>query len=253
MLEDMLKFVEKFWYENFGDFSSLEKWGETRESIKSCDMDWMPIYYWIILFVVLLILFVILSRFRRIFDWHSKHILGSALVIWIVGVLVYIVGLYNEGVNGISVVPRAVISSFKMFVVAHDLARVDANLQKDSLYMTVFSLTHFFAAFITFLFIFKMIGYKIKSSWSIWWYKWVGTKDKEVHVFWGMNEASFLLAKDISSSESKKVTPTFSVATGSDLFSFCSAIFVSEYKMYMPKSKEIIIKIKLIQSSALTV
>lgn len=205
MLDHMLEFIKKFLFENFGDFSSVAKWGESRKKVDLGDIDWMAIYDWSILFVFLLIVFVILSRYRKIFDWLSKHILSSALIIWIVGVLIYIVGLYNEGVNGISVVPRAVISSFKMFVVAHDLARVATVFQKDSLYMTIFSLTHFAAAFITFLFIFKMIGYKIKSSWSIWWNKWKGTKDKEVHVFWGMNEASFLLAKKISSSESKKL------------------------------------------------
>ena len=135
MLDHMLEFIKKFLFENFGDFSSVAKWGKSRNNgVSSGDIDWMAIYDWSILFVFLLIVFVILSRYRKIFDWLSKHILSSALIIWIVGVLIYIVGLYNEGVNGISVVPRAVISSFKMFVVAHDLARVATVFQKDSLY-----------------------------------------------------------------------------------------------------------------------
>lgn len=71
--------------------------------------------------------------------------------------------LKNPG-NGLSVVTRAIISSFKMFVVSHDLARVPSYLQANSSYMTAFSVLHFAAAFITFLFIFKMVGYKIKSS-----------------------------------------------------------------------------------------
>ena len=75
--------------------------------------------------------------------------------------MVYIVGFYHEQLNGLAIVPRAVMSSFKMFAVSNDLARVHEVLRKDAFYMTVFSVVHFVAAYVTFLFVFKMVGYKI--------------------------------------------------------------------------------------------
>lgn len=114
------------------------------------------------------------------------------------GVVVYTIGFYDYGVNGLSVVLRAIIASFKMFVVSHDLSRILPLLQTDTLYMSIFSLLHFLAAFITFLFIFKMLGFKIKSSLRLMIRSRFGSKDNAVHLFWGVNEASCQLAKDIS-------------------------------------------------------
>ena len=84
-----------------------------------------------------------------------------------------------------------------MFVVTNELARVPKELQENAIYMSAFSIAHFTAAFITFLFIFKMVGYKIKSSLRLIFHKWFHSKGKVMHLFWGVNEASVLLAEDI--------------------------------------------------------
>ena len=156
---------------------------------------------YLMLFFLLLLLFgvclIAVGRFKGIFEWMSRHLLGTAFALWLLGVIVYIIGFYNGQLNGLAIVPRAIISSFKMFVVSNDLARVQEVLRKDAVYMTVFSLVHFISAFITFLFIFKMVGYKIKSSLNIMLYKWFRAKGRKAHVFWGVNEASMLLAEDI--------------------------------------------------------
>jgi hypothetical protein len=106
-------------------------------------------------------------------------------------------GLYRADLNWLSVIPRAVVSSFKMFVVAHDLARVPKELQEDAIYMSIFSIVHFAAASITFLFVFRMVGYKIKSSWNILIHKLFHSQGGIVHLFWGVNEPSCLLAESI--------------------------------------------------------
>ena len=41
----------------------------------------------------------------------------------------------------------------------------------NAIYMSAFSLVHFAAAFVTFMFVFKMVGYKIKSALNIMIYK----------------------------------------------------------------------------------
>jgi hypothetical protein len=156
--------------------------------------------YLMFFFMVMLLISIYLiteRRFKKCFEWMSRHLLGTALVLWLMGVLVYIVGFYHNQLNGLAIVPRAVISSFKMFAVSNDLARVHEVLRKDALYMSAFSLVHFAAAYITFLFVFKMVGYKIKSSLKILIYKWFKAKGRNAHVFWGVNEASLLLAENI--------------------------------------------------------
>lgn len=189
--------LTEFFSTNFkGVFCAWETTQPNQYDVTS--IDWCSISSWIILFgVFLLAAYFVLSK-SRILDKLSKHILILSLssITWILGVVIYIIGFYNDHVNGLSVVLRAIISSFKMFVVSHDLARIPPLLQHDATYMTAFSVVHFIAAFITFLFIFKMIGYKIKSSVNIFRMLWKA-KDKEIHLFWGVNEASCLLAESI--------------------------------------------------------
>ena len=96
-------------------------------------------------------------------------------------------------------IPRSVISSFKMFVVAHDLARVNKELFTNDFYMACFSITHFLAAFLTFLAIFKLVGFRLFSALRLWLLsiKFLSRGQKTIHVFWGINEESLLLAESI--------------------------------------------------------
>lgn len=187
-------FIIEFLQANFeGMFGT---WG-LNASKDATALNWCSIGYWMVFFVVFSVIFIVLLCKSKIVEKLSKHILPLSLTVWFGGVLLYIVGFYNSGVNGLSVVLRAVISSFKMFVVSNDLARVPGFLRNDTSYMTAFSFFHFAAAFITFLFVFRMVGYKIKSSLKMIIHKWFYAKGKVVHLFWGVNEASCLLAEDI--------------------------------------------------------
>lgn len=149
---------------------------------------------------VLSFLFIYFCRFlikQKVFNVLYHNLLVFSLGIWLVGFIVYVIGYFQSSLFGLAIIPRAIVSSFRMFVVSHDLARIQDICRSDAIYMTVFSLVHFFAALITFLFIFKMVGYKIKSSLKRIIHKWFYAKSKVVHLFWGVNEASCLLAEDI--------------------------------------------------------
>ena len=174
--------------------STLAAWQELTP------IDFDVIYHWLAMFAMLLAVTLWLiyrQKSTSILGSISNNLLVVSSGIWLMGLLIYMVGFYRPGLNFLSVIPRAIIASFKMFVVANELSRVPSELQKDDLFLTIFSLVHFSAAFITFLFIFKMIGYKIKSSLSIITHRYFKAKGKAVHLFWGVNEASFLLAEDI--------------------------------------------------------
>lgn len=193
-LEDVWTWLVELWNHNF--MGMFRVWGST--GVKIADsLNWHSIGYWIVFFILFSALFIIILCRSKLIEKLSRHILSLSVAVWFLGVLIYIIGFYNSGVNGLSVVLRAIISSFKMFVVSHDLARIPHFLQNDSSYMAAFSVLHFAAAFITFLFIFKMVGYKIKSSLRLIFHKWFHSRGKVVHLFWGVNEASMLLAEDI--------------------------------------------------------
>lgn len=193
MFSGILEFFKKIW-ERTSLHDSLDVWNN------SMLIDLGVIGYWILLLGFLLILsiwFLSNKKTSRLLDSITNNLLVVSSVIWLLGVVVYIVGFYRDELNWLSVIPRAIISSFKMFVVTNELARVPKELQENAIYMSAFSIVHFIAAFITFLFIFKMIGYKIKSSLKMIIHKWFYAKGRVVHLFWGVNEASCLLAEDI--------------------------------------------------------
>jgi hypothetical protein len=193
MFSGIIEHLKRIWERApFGD--SIDAWQT------AIPVDIGVIIYWIILLCGLLAISIWLlsnKKTSRLLDSISNNLLVVSSVIWLLGVIIYIVGFYREELNWLSVIPRAIISSFKMFVVTNELARVEPQLHGDAVYMSIFSLVHFTAAFITFLFIFKMVGYKIKSSLRLIFYKWFHSKGKVVHLFWGVNEASVLLAEDI--------------------------------------------------------
>ena len=147
--------------------------------------------------------FMASKRASRVFDAISNNLLIVSVVIWFFGVLLYMIGFYNPALHWVAVVPRVIMASFKMFVAVNELARVSKELQLDVMYMSVFSVVHFAAAFVTFMFVFKMVGYKIKSSLNIVVYNWFYAKEKKLHLFWGVNEASCLLAEDIRKNNEK--------------------------------------------------
>lgn len=161
---------------------------------------WGDLAIWLLVFSILFLglvcLFIYNERYKKLFKWISDHIGICSIIVWSLGVLVYIVGFYKQELTALAIVPRAIIASFRMFVVANELARIPNTFQQDALYMTAFSLVHFAAALITFLFIFKMLGYKIRTTVRLIWHSWWRSKNKNVHLFWGINDASCSLAKD---------------------------------------------------------
>ena len=164
----------------------------------SCLLAW-NFWFFAGLVAFILLCVVFRSTWKRVVDFLSHRLLIASLIVLIAGFLVYTWGYYNPELGWYSVIPRSVISSFKMFVVMHDLARVDKELFTNDFYMACFSLTHFVAAFLTFLAIFKLVGFRLFSALRLWLLsiKFLSRGQKTIHVFWGINEESLLLAESI--------------------------------------------------------
>ena len=133
----LLEFVHRFCENNFGNWSSFASWTIEHKIDDVTSVDWSTIGYWGELFVLFFAVMVIFLLCNKAVEWLSKHLSLIALLVWVAGVGVYMVGFYQESLNGISVVLRSVIASFKMFAVANELARVPKFLQVDATYMTI--------------------------------------------------------------------------------------------------------------------
>lgn len=164
----------------------------------SCLLEW-NFWFFAGLAVFILLCVVFRSTWKKVVDFLSHRLLIASLIVLIAGFWVYTWGYYNPELGWYSVIPRSVISSFRMFVVVHDLARVDKELFTNDFYMACFSLTHFAAALLTFLMIFKLVGFRLFSIIRLiilqWRFRFCSKAP--IHVFWGINEESLLLAESI--------------------------------------------------------
>lgn len=157
-------------------------------------INWLVI---MLIFAAAAAVFLARGKSTGLFNFITSNILVISIILWFLGVVLYMLGLQNDYLNWLYVVPNAIISAFKMFLVLHDYSRVQPVLQKDVLYMSVFSLVHLCAAFISFLFLFKVIGFKVKSALNLKLFRLFQSKQTVVHLFWDINEPSYLMAEDI--------------------------------------------------------
>lgn len=180
--------------------SSFEKWYNIILELLFTDSDYWRIVYWVCITLILVV--YLLFKKSHFSKFISRKLLLSSVIIWFVGFVLYIIGYYKKSLLGLAVVPRAFFASLKMFAMSCDISNVAENLREDAIYTMLFMLTHLAAVYLTFVFIFKMVGYKAKSAWRIIRYgSSFKAKNNVVHLFWGVNEASLSLAESISANK----------------------------------------------------
>lgn len=204
----MINFIRTFMsdFQNWPDslFNNLFAYCGLDKTKSIPPIDPGTIGKWMLFFILGLIAVLILLRIRKVFNIISRNISYIAILVWLAGVFTYIVGFYNDDITALSVIPRAVLSSFKMFVGSNELARVHEGLRNNPCYMSFFSVIHFLAACITSMFLFQMVGFKVRCWFNIRIHRWFKSKRRVVHLFWGVNEESLLLAEDIREIEKNK-------------------------------------------------
>lgn len=137
-----------------------------------------------------------------------RHLKIQAFVIWVCGVVLYMVGFNEHGsaASNIALLLRSCLSSMEMFVSHSDLIEVKEELHSNPTYMAVFALTHFCAVAISAIFILRLFGFRLLS-----WVKLVGAymcswlqKDCNYYVMFGVNSNTVALAKSISKNKSNE-------------------------------------------------
>lgn len=144
------------------------------------------------------------SSFWKFVERHLYIFFGA---VWVFGFVTYCVGMFitpDENTEGLSnwcrligVAPMAIVHAFGMFVLESDVSAVHEDFHENLMYMTCFSCAHLAAALVSMVFVIKHFGYNMIASMRLWFTSHLWFKKDKLFVFWGMNEASFNLAKDI--------------------------------------------------------
>lgn len=120
------------------------------------------------------------------------------------GMLIYLIGYdyYGTAKNVFTLLLRSALSSFEMFLSKSNLIGIADNCKANEAYMLCFSVTHTVAVVLSAIFAVTCFGKRILH-----WFKgiyWIyGKGSGAIDVFWGLNERSYMLARDISKAREK--------------------------------------------------
>lgn len=130
-----------------------------------------------------------------------KQIRITGFLVFIAGWILYWIGYASEGTGeSISALAlRSMMASLEMFIGRSNLIEVHKYYHEQAWYMTLFSLVHFLALSVSitvvFRALFKRIWYKAKLFCLS--YYAIFHKTKDLYVFFGVNDNSEILVKDI--------------------------------------------------------
>lgn len=142
------------------------------------------------------ITFFLFLRKKTIRKWIVQNIVWCAVVVFFLGILLYMVGFNWEGTekNPVALFLRSVTASMEMFVSGSELIEVDKGIKENPYYMMLFSIIHFLAVFISAVFIIHIMDIRLKSYLCM---RLVIKNKKDVFVFFDLSQESINLAKDI--------------------------------------------------------
>ena len=147
---------------------------------------------------------IILMLFNRYAKGNKMNVPGKVLttsfvLVWLAGFVVYDVGMYISGspLSLFANLPMAIVHAFEMFLLESDVAAIHAEFHDNWIFMGAFSLTHLLAAVITLIFVLKHFGFNIIAGFRMLFEAYLLGKKSETFVFWGLNDASYLMARSI--------------------------------------------------------
>lgn len=164
-----------------------------------CFISWMGL--WSLGFAIIAILLALgfsywVDQKHRWFEkLFNKYLTPAFVVVWLFGFVVYDIGMYTgQPWSLLGNVPMAIIHAFEIFVLNSDVSAVHEPFHNNGWYMFGFSLAHFLAALVSLVFVLKYFGYNIVAAFRR---MFVRSSRNTTYIFWGMNDATYYLAKDI--------------------------------------------------------
>ena len=160
-----------------------------------------------VIYVLLMLSLVFLFyKKSKALDFCGRYLTQAFILVWVMGFVIYVIGMYpgdqknalDAFLSFIGVAPMAIIHAFEMFVLQSDVSALHEEHHNSSVFMFFYSIVHFLAAFISMVFVIKHFGFNIVASIIRYWKTHFGNSNiQNLFVFWGMNDATYYLAKDI--------------------------------------------------------
>ena len=182
-----------------------------QEELITFDNDFLHIFWGgigsMVFYVIAMFLLALLFyKKEKMMNFCERYLSLGFVLVWTTGFVVYNIGMYPEHETDtasaflalLGVAPMAVVHAFEMFILQSDISAIHEECHNNGWYMFFFSMTHLAAAFISLVFAIKHFGFNIVLSIIRYWKTHVCIKEsKDLFVFWGMNDATYCLAKDI--------------------------------------------------------
>ena len=165
--------------------------------------DYLNLYWhsWTIEAVVLaLIAAVIFFNWKKITKIATSHMIISAIVIWIMGLVLYCIGFAYEGSarSFTAYFFRSALASMEMFLSNNELVEVSGHYKESTPYMVCFSVVHLSAVCLSAIFIINTIGFRIKHLFLAILESVNSSRElKPTYVFWSITDPGIALASDI--------------------------------------------------------
>ena len=197
--------------------TDFEQWSEMSLGLQN--INWHHVLAIIISsFFVICAVYVSYLAIQKIFTQKGREsrslrnriFIGLVLACFGGGVLVYFYGYDFAGTskNVMTLLLRSILSSFEMFLSKSNLIGIAENCKGSPTYMMLFVIVHASAVALSTSFVvacfWKRIKYWCKSIKWMW-----GSKNDKMYVFWGLNERSYMLARDLSKNSNNKVRMVF--------------------------------------------
>ena len=160
----------------------------------------------VMIYVVLMITLVgIFYKKGNVSKFFGRHLSHFFIGVWTIGFLIYNIGMFPDYSNMdnmilpmLGVAPMAIVDAFGMFIFQSDVSAIHSECHNNSWYMFFFSITHFFAAFISLLFVVRLFSFNIAAYIIRFWKTYIRVRGYEnLYIFLGMNDATYYLAKDM--------------------------------------------------------
>lgn len=157
--------------------------------------EWLTTYNCAVFILFAMLAVFVISK-RNVRKHIINHLMAYAIIVFGVGVLLYMIGFNYEGTadNLTALILRSVTASMEMFVSESELIEVQEACKEDVIYMLLFAVTHFLAICVSAAFIIHLLGIRLKSYVYM---RWPWSRKKELFVFFDLSQESLSLAKDI--------------------------------------------------------
>ena len=157
---------------------------------------WSVVFAILVIFVTLIFSFFVDKKHKLFEEVANRSLTYVFVFVWLFGFVVYDIGMYTgEPWSLLGNVPMAIVHAFGIFIFDSDVSAIHEPFHNNTWFMASFSLVHFLAALVSLVFVLKHFGYNMIAAFRR---RFIGSSKDNTFVFWGLNDATYYLAKDIN-------------------------------------------------------